>query len=430
MELKNFSTIHFIGIGGIGMSGLARMMHARGLLVGGSDMYETELTETLEKEGIAVAIGHDENRIHRDIDLVVYSAAVLEDNVEYKKVLQLGIPLLSRGAFLGLVSQEYTTIAIAGTHGKTTTTAMAAEALTEAKFSPSVIVGSLMRKKKSNFMGGRGKFLVVEACEYKREFLDLQPTILMITNIEEDHLDYYRDLADIEDAFITLVQKVPKGGALICDTRSDSVARVASHAPCRVIEYGKIPIEGLKLPIPGTHNVSNAQAVLALGEALGIARDTVLLGLNTYHGTSRRFEYKGQVGGNGADIYDDYAHHPTAVARTLEGARAIMHDRTVYVVFQPHLYSRTKHFLDGFAKSFRSADHVMIMPIYAAREKDDGMISSADLAREIKKYHQGSVRVSDTFKKAEKYLREITTAGDCIITMGAGDVFKIGEALL
>lgn len=428
MRLKDLQTIHFIGIGGIGMSGLARMMRARGIAVGGSDTHETELTRALEEEGIAVAIGHDARLVHRDIDLVVYTAAVSPDNVEYERAQEIGIPLLSRGSFLGMVSEEYTTVAVAGTHGKTTTSAMAVEMLEEAKCLPSALIGSLMRKHKSNFVSGRGKLLVVEACEYKREFLELQPTILIITNIEEDHLDYYRDLADIEDAFAELVKKLPKGGTLISDLRIASVARVAQHAPCRVVDYSSLSTHGLELPMPGAHNVLNAQAALALGSVLGIERDVAVAALNGYHGTSRRFEYKGKVTNNGADVYDDYAHHPTAVSCTLAGARERMPERTIYVVFQPHLFSRTQQFLRGFAESFSAADQVLFVPIYAAREKDNHIVSSEDLAREAKRHHQNA-RLVASLSEAEKYLREAAGEGDVIITMGAGDISALGESL-
>ncbi|MBI5078312.1 MAG: UDP-N-acetylmuramate--L-alanine ligase [Candidatus Yonathbacteria bacterium] len=426
--LKDIHAAHFIGIGGIGVSAVARMMLIRGVSVTGSDRISSPITEKLETEGAKVFIGHDAANVPEVCDLVVYSPAVPENNPELRIVRERGVQILSYPEALGMISRGMRTVAVSGTHGKTTTTAMIAGVLAGAHKNPTVIVGSLM-KSGSNFISGTSDIFVVEACEYKHSFLNLSPEILVITNIDNDHLDYYGTLEGVQKAFGELVQKVPVGGAIVCDPSDPRVAPVLTKAVAKIVDYqlGN-PTSKLVLQVSGEYNIKNAKAALAVARILAVDEVEATKLLAKFEGTWRRQELKGKTE-NGAFVYDDYAHHPTEIRATLQGFRAKYPTGKIRAIFQPHLYSRTKLLLNEFAESFTDADEVIIVPIYAAREKPDPEITAEKLAQAIKAHHK-NVRVLGEFSAVEKYIRTTIQKDDIIITMGAGDVFKIGESLI
>lgn len=424
--LKNIHFAHFVGIGGIGVSAIARLMLMRGVKVSGSDRDHSLITEKLETEGATIFMGHDADYVPEKCDLVVYSPAISEDNPELVVAHERRIQTLSYPEALGMISRGMRTVAIAGTHGKTTTTAMIAEILVGANLSPTVIVGSLL-KSGSNFIAGTSNIFVVEACEYKRSFLNLTPEILVITNIDNDHLDYYGTIQGVQQAFAELAEKVPGSGTIVCDPNDQFVAPVLAQAVARIVDYTKENLIAL-LAVPGEHNIKNAKAALAVARTLGVDDSEAEKLVTQFPGTWRRMEYKGKTE-SGAPVYDDYAHHPTEIRATLQGFRAKHPSGRIRVVFQPHLYSRTKLLLNDFAQSFRNADEVIVAPIYAAREAPDPSISADLLAWEMAKYHSNP-RAFNDFPAIEKYLRDTASANDIIITMGAGDIYNVGEDLI
>jgi len=424
-DLNNIHKVHFIGIGGIGVSAVARMFLLEGKQVSGSDRSESEVTRELAKLGAEIFVGHSAENVANDIDLIIYTIAIPPDNPELVRAGELEIKAITYPQALGLISADKQTVAVAGTHGKTTTTAMLAQIAITAQLEPTVIVGSFLLDHASNFIAGRGDLFIVEACEYQRSFLNLNPQIVVITNVEADHLDYYRDLADIQNAFGELVGKVPADGYLICNPNDPNLAPVIKHAGCQIIDYTKIDTSQLKLPAPGAHNVLNAQAALAGAQILGVSPSTSLRALNEFKGTWRRFQFKGQL----ADdilIYDDYAHHPTEIRATLAAAREKFPERRIVAVFQPHLYSRTRQLLASFAESFIDADQVLLAPIYAAREEPDGVTSSEQLAEAI-----GSKAANyPDLPAIATALKNTVQPNDLIITIGAGNICEVAEALL
>ena len=338
---------------------------------------------------------------------------------------ELGIPQASYFDVLGEVSGGMRTVAVAGTHGKTTTTGMLARVLRDAGASPTAIVGSLVRDFGSNYLKGESDLLVVEACEYKRDFLTLSPDILVITNIEFDHTDYYRDLADVQSAFRALMEKVPADGAIITDATHPNIAPLLTGLAPKVIDYAKE--ESFPVRFPGEFNTMNARAAAAAARAAypSVTDQTLRDALAAFEGTWRRFEYKGKTE-KGANVYDDYAHHPTAVAGTLAELRKKTGGR-VFVAFHPHLYSRTRDLLPEFAKAFEDADEVIVAPIYPAREIDDGTISNSILADRIRE--QGTNARAGSFEEIEAILRSEPVEGDIVMTMGAGDIYKVADSL-
>jgi len=416
------SKVHFIGIGGIGVSAIAKMMLCQKTKVTGSDVAKNIANQRIKKLGGKVFIGHKKSNLDKDTDIVVYSPAIQNNNPELVKARQLKIPTYSYPEALGLISKDKYTIALSGTHGKTTTTAMLAEAMISAKKSPTVIIGSFLRKQKDNFVPGKSKYFVVEACEYKKSFLKLHPDILIITNIDNDHLDYFKNLKNIQKAFSQLVSKVPANGYIMCNPKDPKVKPALKSAKAKIIDYTKQ--KKLKLQVPGEHNIQNAQAVLAVGETLKIKAEQ---SLKKYLGVWRRFEYKGKTK-KGALIYDDYAHHPAEISATIKATREKFPKQKIFVVFQPHLYSRTKFLLNDFAQSFNQADQIIITDIYAAREKNDKSIHSKDLVEKIRKYNP-FVIYEPNFKKIAQDLKKQTSKNDIIMTLGAGDVYEIGEKL-
>jgi UDP-N-acetylmuramate--alanine ligase len=409
--------------------------------VSGSDRDQTKVTDELAKAGAKIFIGHARENIPADCDLVIYTVAIPADNPEFMEAKKREIKMLTYPQTLNLISKEKYTIAISGTHGKTTVTAMIAKIMIDNGLDPTVIVGSLLKdiagaKTDSNFVAGKSKYLVVEADEYKKSFHNLEPSILVINNIDADHLDFYKDLADIQNSFLELAQRVPKDGFLICNTKLPNLqpvikgvkpARPSGAGGCQVVDYNEMVLKK-KLLIPGEHNRQNAKAAMALASVLGINNNKSELSLEKFTGTWRRFEYKGKTA-KGALVYDDYAHNPQKVKAALQGARELYPHEKIVVVFQPHLFSRTKLLLNEFATAFNDADEVMLTPIFPAREPFDPSISSEILAEKIRKNNR-NVNAYQSFELIEKHLKTHLQPGNILITMGAGEQYKIGENLL
>ncbi len=417
-----------IGIGGIGMSALAQLLQDAGWHVSGSDREESPTTELLAKKGITVTIGQKAENVPTDATLVIYTEAAWKDNPERVRATELGLPQSSYFEALGDVSAGKRTIAVAGTHGKTTTTAMTARILKDAGASPSAVVGSIVRDFESNYLGGESDIFVVEACEYKRDFLTLAPEILVVTNIEFDHTDYYKDLADVQSAFRTLMEKAE---TIVTDATHENIAPLLVGLSARIVDYRS---EGLyELSLPGEFNADNARAAAAAARAMypEVSESTITESLKSFTGTWRRFEYKGKTK-RGADVYDDYAHHPTAIAKTLAELKKKSRERSsngkIYVAFHPHLYSRTRDLFEGFAHAFSDADRVLIAPIYAAREVDDGTVSNATLAEAIEK--NGVEAKPADFMEIRRYFETEPSGGDIVMTMGAGDIYKVADELV
>ena len=457
VHFHNPIPVHFIGIGGISMSGLAEILLKEGFPVSGSDSHASALTEHLERAGARICIGQAASNIPEDCKLVVYTAAIHPDNPEYREAKRRGIPMLSRAELLGQLMRNYqTSIAVAGTHGKTTTTSMIASILLEEDADPTISVGGILPSIGGNIRVGGSEVFLTEACEYTNSFLHFFPTIGIILNIEEDHMDFFKDLNDIRRSFRRFAELLPVEGLLIINSDIPDYEEITEGLSCRVVTFGsspdadyraentaydtfghpsfdlirKIEKDGRRprfsLKVPGEHNVCNALASIALADALRIPEAAVEKGLLSFTGTDRRFQYKGEV--NGVTIIDDYAHHPTEIRATLHAAAHYPH-RELWCVFQPHTYSRTKAFLKEFAEALSLADHVVLADIYAARETDTLGISSRDLERELAALG-ADVYYFPTFAEIEKFLSEKCMHGDMCITMGAGDVINIGEDLL
>lgn len=429
INLSGVTRVYFLGIGGIGVSAIARMMLLQGKSVAGSDTALSEVTEELAKLGARIDHGQAADLIPPDTELVIYTIAISHYAPHILEAVKArGIPALSYPETLGLLSKDMFTIAVSGTHGKTTTTAMIAKVLMDAGKDPTVIVGSLLKEAKSNFIAGKSDILVVEACEYRRSFLNLHPSIAVITNIDNDHLDYYKDMADIESAFAAFAGQVKPEGFVVCNPAYSPVRRAVAGASVKVVDYTNCRQDVPMLAVPGMHNRDNASVALAVADVLGIPKETAQKSLSSFAGTWRRFEYKGMLR-SGAKLYDDYGHHPSEIRATLEGAREVFQDKRLIVVFQPHLFSRTKLLLEEFAVSFSNADQVIFAPIYPAREVFDPTVSSDMLAERAQESGTNAIALPD-FESIEKWLQENTRESDVVLTMGAGDVYKVGERLL
>ncbi len=460
--LKQAERIYFIGIGGIGISAIARMLLLEGKIIIGSDRDETKVTEELRKAGAIIFIGQKKENVPKDCDLIIYTNAIGEDNPELIEAKKSGVKMLTYPETLGIISKEKFTIAVAGTHGKTTVTAMVAKVMIDAGLDPTVIVGSFLNRPPSpslsnegeavtNFIMGSSKpvrtghpggYLVVEADEYKKSFHNLEPSILVINNLDLDHLDFYKDLADIQDSFLYLAKKLPKHGFLICNTKLPNLQPIINNVQCKVIDYSEIEMTE-KLLVPGEHNRQNAKTAFAVAKVLNIDLKRAEKSLSQFTGTWRRFEYKGMMKQNpsadgGALVYDDYAHNPQKVRAALQGAREMFPDKRIVVVFQPHLFSRTKLLLNEFATAFDDADEIILTPIFPAREKFDPTISSEILAGRISAFSKEECHSDDEvvvhsfpdFDSIISYLQSSLGPSDLLITMGAGEQYKIGEALL
>ncbi|OHA18494.1 MAG: hypothetical protein A2664_00935 [Candidatus Taylorbacteria bacterium RIFCSPHIGHO2_01_FULL_46_22b] len=430
-SLSAAQNIHILGIGGIGISALARLCLEEEKEVSGQDTASSPVIVELKKAGVKIFIGQSIARIPKGTDLIVYSEALEQRAPEFlERVRKLSIPMLSYPQALGELSKQKKTVAIAGTHGKTTTTAMVAHALLDAELDPTVVVGSILKDQNSNFIFGRGEHLVVEADEYKRAFLHLTPFILVITNIGLDHLDYYKDFADIQSAFAELAARVPKNGYVVLDRSDKKLQEVIRRTKAKIIDYGEFRDANLRLPFPGAHNKENAAAAAAAAHVLGVPKKRVLDSLTNFGGTWRRFDYRGKTA-HGVLVYDDYAHNPDKIRAAISGYRERFPKQRLAVVFQPHLYSRTKTLFEGFTTAFSGADIVLVTPIFAAREKKDKEISSALLAKRIQKEMKGrTVLFIPQLPKVRTYIERNLKQGDVLITMGAGDIYELADSLV
>jgi UDP-N-acetylmuramate--alanine ligase len=416
---------HFVGIGGIGMSALAQMLKQDGVEVTGSDRETSPVTEMLEREGIHFLIPQQAENVPSDAEIIVYSDAVPADNPERARASELGIAQKSYFQMLGEVSAGKRTVAVAGTHGKTTTTGMLARILKEAGVSPTAIIGSIVKDFDSNYLAGNSDLFIVEACEYRDHLLELSPAVLVINNLEWDHTDYFPSFEALQETFRKAIEKVPADGTIVTDPKNPTIASLLAHARAKIIDYTQEPTFELRLM--GEFNQMNARAAAAAARAVvsGISDEVIKKALTDFHGTWRRMEYKGK-NKNGAEVYDDYAHHPTAAQVTLKALREKTKGQIV-VAFHPHLYSRTRDLLNEFATAFSHADQVLIAPIYAAREVDDGSISSEILAERI--CTTGTEARALSMDEIKTELEKIP-AGDTIITMGAGDIYKVADELV
>lgn len=446
--------VYFIGIGGISMSGLAQILLSRGFKVSGSDRAPSDLTDQLANEGAKIFIGQRSGNISEDIDLCVYTAAIHPDNPEYIRCQELSIPMMTRAEFLGQLMKNYSnSVAVSGTHGKTTTSAMAGEILMAANYDPTLSIGGILPSINGNIRIGTSDYFLTEACEYTNSFLSFFPKYGIILNVEEDHLDFFKDINDIRNSFKKFAELLPEDGLLIINGAIDNYQELCKDLTCKVVTFGKssdcdyyptklsVNEEGhtvytlntpsektcsVKLRVLGEHNVLNSLASLALADSLGIDLDIAKSALFNFGGTKRRFEYKGNL--KGINIIDDYAHHPTEIKATLTAAKDYKHEN-MWVVFQPHTYTRTKAFMDDFAKALSLCENVVLADIYAARETDTLGISSEDLQKKIQALGKNCYYFKN-FTEIEIFLLQNCIPGDMLITMGAGDVYKIGENLL
>ena len=456
MLLDNFdknNIIHMIGIGGSSMSGIAEILINMGYKVTGSNNVSSNVTKRLEESGIKVYEGHFAENVE-SASLIIYTAAIKPDNPELVHAKELSIPCLERADFLGELTKIYSeTIAVSGTHGKTTTTSMISIAFVNGNKNPSVQVGADIKQLNGkNFRVGDKPYFIIEACEYVESFLKFHPKTAIILNIEEDHLDYYKDLNHIKSAFTKFVNLVPNTGFIIANADDTNCLDVIKDSQANLITFGinnpmadwiatnivlnddgyysftavrneeKIDI---KLHVFGYHNIYNALATIATARAHNIETSAISSALLDFTGASRRFEYVGEF--NGAKIYDDYAHHPTEIKACLNSAKSIPHNK-LWVVFQPHTYSRTASLFDEFSKSFKQADNLILTDIYAAREVDDKRVSSQQLAIAINEISNNCTYISKT-DDIIKYLKENIKPNDLVLTIGAGDITNLGYKL-
>lgn len=426
INLHRIKRVHFIGIGGIGMSALARHFLSEKKIVTGSDRDLTDLTKALVREGVTVKCPQVAENITDDIELVIYTEAMTADHPEMQAAKKLKVPMINYFDALGLAMNPYYLIAVAGSHGKTTTTAMITDIFEAAEKDPTTVVGSLRAKTGSNYRHGRSKYAIVEACEFRRDFLSLRPEVLVITNVELEHVDYFKSLADVQDAFKTLVSQVQETGVVICNTKDPALAPVIAGAHVPVIDYMEAFDVTLKLKQPGIHNRLNAAAAASVAKHQKIDTGVATHALQEFRGTWRRFEYKGEVAG--AHVYDDYAHHPTEVRATIEAARELYPDKTLITVFKPHTFSRTAVLFDDFAKSFAGVHQALFLPIYGAREENTTGVTSRELAVKTLEWVPHT-QYFESHEAVIEYVRTQADANTVVFVMGAGDVTLVAEAL-
>ena len=455
INLTNVKHIHCIGIGGIGLSAIAEILVARGYKVSGSDMNHGETTDKLIENGATIYFEHKAENVE-GADLVVYSAAIGMDNPELARAKELGIQTVTRAEILGLLmDHSKRSIAVAGTHGKTTTTSMISLIIKDAGLDPTLLVGGNLEELGGNVRVGSDEYFVTEACEYMDSFLSLQPKIEIILNIDSDHLDYFRDIDHIVESFERFTRLVPEDGTILAYSANPFVSKAVSGLKnvitfglggecdysARNVDFGKqgLPtydlyykdeyLTDIQLNLPGEYNILNSLAAVACAHMLGIDLETAKATLHAYKGTQRRFDVQG-ITAKGAKVVDDYAHHPTEIKATLKAAKAMPHGK-LWCLFQPHTYTRTIALFHEFGEAFKDADVIVLAEIYAAREKNIHKISAASLVDEIKKnFPEKEVLFFPTFEEIAEYVMENTTGEDLILTMGAGDVYKIGEMIV
>lgn len=456
LDLNQPKKVFFCGIGGISMSGLAEILKSRGFDVVGSDRAESPTVKHLEESGIKVFIGQKKENITPDIDCVVFTSAIHPDNPEYQETMRLHLEHLTRAQLLGQVMKYYDVpVAVAGTHGKTTTTSMISEILLADDDDPTVSVGGILKDIGGNVRLGSSRLFIAEACEYTNSFLSLFPKVGVILDIDADHLDFFKDLNDIRSSFHKFAALLPDDGALVINGDIENLSEITDGLSCKVVTFGSgkdndyypenihydelahptytlvRKADGSKqeitLAVPGEHNVFNSMAAIAVCDLLEASRDAEAKALSTFGGTDRRFQVRGTFN-DGVTVIDDYAHHPTEIKATLTAARHVPHNR-LYVIFQPHTYTRTKALFDDFAKALTLADTVILADIYAARETDTLGVSSELLAKKIKELGHEDTYYFDSFEKIENFVRKNCRKGDVLITMGAGNVTDIAGDL-
>lgn len=453
IDLSKMRHIHFVGVGGIMMSGIAEILLKREYIVSGSDRNHSHMTDHLKRIGINISIGHLEDNVI-GADLVVYSSAVPEDNVELVKAKALDLPIVSRAQMIGILMPDYnTSIAVSGAHGKTTTTSMISTILDGSEYDATVLVGGISANLGSNVKIGDSSVMLLEACEYKENFLEFNHNVGVILNIDEDHLDYFEDLEHIIQAFIKFAKKIPESGALIINNDDYNAKKVISHVSCDVLTFGintecdfqaknitfndnghskfdvyhKDALYGtFTLRFPGQHNIYNALAAIVSAYVMEIPSDLVIEAVKAYQGTQRRFDILGKY--HDAIVIDDYAHHPNEIKATLAAAKK-MPNRRVRCIFQPHTYTRTNDLMLQFATAFNDADDVIITDIYAAREENTIGIHAKDLVAEIA-HEKDNVKYIETFDEIVDFIRTTSQADDIILVLGAGNIRQVGERIV
>lgn len=453
INAHKFNHVHFVGIGGISMSGLAEILLEEGYEVSGSDMNPSFILEKLKNQGAKIYIGHKGENVG-NADLVVYTDAIPSDNPELLEAKKRGIETADRGTFLGKLMNNYkNSIAVSGTHGKTTTTSMIATILNRSTINPTILLGGELDEINGNVKIGDNDLILTEACEYKGNILKYSPTMAIILNMEEDHLDYFKDINHIVDTFSQYARGIREDGYLVINIDDKNSKKVIDNVNCNIITFGinteadfvaqnisfskegypnfMLNIRGenlypVKLNVMGIHNIYNALASIAATATHNIPIETIIKSIEDYKGTHRRLEFKGYY--DGFKIIDDYAHHPTEIKATLNTLKMTT-DKKIWCVFQPHTYTRTKLLLDKFSEAFYDANTVIVTDIYAAREIDTGLIHSKDLVKRLNKNGINAIYIPD-FEKIKDYLIENVNKGDIVITMGAGNIYKVGEMIL
>jgi UDP-N-acetylmuramate--alanine ligase len=427
LDIDKIKKIHFIGIGGIGMSALARHFLSEKKTVSGSDRTLTPITKELASEGVQIYAEQSAENLSTNIELVIYTEAMTEEHPEMKAARALNVPMMNYFEALGMAMNPYYLIAIAGTHGKTTVSAMLTDIFESVDKDPTAIIGSLRAKTQSNYRAGKSKYAIVEACEYKRDFLHFKPDILVITNLEHEHVDYYTSLEDVQDAFKTLVSQVNEGGVVITDTANINITPVIEGAEAKVVNYHDFLELDLPLKQPGMHNRLNAAAAMAAAAQENISVTDAKQALGDFTGTWRRFEYKGEV--SGAPVYDDYAHHPTEIRAAIDGVKELYPDKKIILAFQPHTYSRTAALFGEFAKAVGQAHEIILLPVFAAREENQTGVSSRELAVKTLETNTNA-RYIDSLAAAETAIRKSADVETVVMIVGAGDVTSLAESLI
>lgn len=453
-NINNYKHIHMIGIGGISMSGIAEILLNSGFTVTGSDVSSSEITDKLIQNGITVTIGHDFANVRKS-NLVVYSAAIKQTDPELMEAQRCKVPTIERGDFLGEITKLYKdTICVSGTHGKTTTTSMVSLCFLEAEKDPTIQVGAILKQIDGNYKVGNSDYLIIEACEYVESFLKFFPKAEIILNIDNDHLDYFKNFDNIKKAFIKYVKKLPNNGLLILNGDDHNCLVLAQYTSAKTVTYGinntntdyyaknlicdangcyqfevckNNKYYGMfKLSIPGLHNVLNALSCIALCDNYGINSEHIKNALFKFTGANRRFDYIGTL--NGFDIYDDYAHHPTEISALAKAVKNIVHNQS-WAIFQSHTYSRTQLLLDDFANSLQDFDNIIITDIYAARETNQCGITPHHLVNKLKELGKQAIYIGP-FEDIANYIIKNAQKNDIILTIGAGTITHLGPQIL
>ena len=453
-NLQQYKHIHLIGIGGVSMSGIAEILHSCGFIVTGSDSTQSEITDKLIKNHIPVKIGHDIENLEKS-NLVVYSAAVKQDDIELVRAKELNIPIVERGTFLGILTKSFKdTICISGTHGKTTTTSMISLCFLEDGKDPSIQVGAYLKQLNGNYRVGNSNYFIIEACEYVESYLKLFPKTEVILNIDNDHLDYFGTFDNIVRSFNKYIGLLPDDGLLVINSDDENCRKISKNSRAKVLTYGiqnehanfiarniQFNTNGfptfdvyynntfyktITLSVPGLHNVMNALACIAVCHYYGIEKESIKNALFNYTGAHRRFEYKGSF--NNVSVYDDYGHHPTEILATANALKQKKYNKS-WVIFQPHTYSRTKNLLDDFANVLLNFDNIIVTDIYAARENNTYNISSKDLVDKINDLGKQAIYIQD-FNQIVNYVKQNASPEDIVLTLGAGTVTNIGPMLV